>query len=506
MMMPKHPFPILLGCLLCTVMVFAAAAESDQLTFQHAEAILRDGKTEEAREAFQRLVESFPDSPLADDALYRLAAMDFQPGSVEELTRGQAPGAAAAFPLLDRIREEYPESDRAPDARYLQGLAHLVPGSEHYDLDRAFAAFREVVDVHPHSGAAPDSLRATAVVELRAGRPGRALLYLERLLLEHPAHEAARQGRLNAADAYLRLGLPREALVRLAPLQRQGSWPEAEAALDLGTILTLPALQGTAGTHPARLDPEFQPTEGTMRQVVDMALDGDGRLHLLAEDGRKLIRVGPSGEVESEEETRDVRALFREPGGHMGRATAEALHLSAGVVEPTRKVGAVHRLLHDVAHVAEGVDGSFYVLETRGTELLHLAPDGSFLSVLAEPGKGIAVEVDRRGWIYVLDARDKRVRRFTPDGTEQDSLFFSEEPSRVQAPAGLAVDDAYHVYVLDGKGGDLVIFGPEGRLRSRMRPNGDGTTVVKAPGALAVTGSGAVLIYDSKARVVRRLR
>ena len=120
------------------------AADSDERSFLHAESILREGKNEEARKAFQRVVDGYPDSSLADDALYRLATMDFDVIEINELTRRHARGAGEAFPLLENIRTDYGESDRAADARYLQGLAHMVPGSRQYDLDRAFAAFREV--------------------------------------------------------------------------------------------------------------------------------------------------------------------------------------------------------------------------------------------------------------------------------------------------------------------------------------------------------------------------
>ncbi len=483
----------------------AVAADSAERSFRHAEGILREGKTQEARDAFRRVVQSYPESPLADDALYRLATMDFHPAGLDELTRRQMRGAAEAFPLLENIRSDYAESDRAADARYLQGLAHLVPGSKEYDLDRAFAAFREVVDVHPDSAAAPGALRAIAAVELRAGHPGRALLYLERLLLEHPSHPETRRARLDAADAYLRLGLVREALVRLAPLQA-ASGPESEAALDLGTLLTTLDIAKPSGVRAPQSVPDFLHAEGSLRSATSMAVDGQGRLHVLADNGKKILRLNAAGGIEEERAVQNARVLFREPGGAIGWASADTLHLSSGTVNPHRPSGNSTRPVNDMIRVAVGVDGTFFVLESRGTEVLWLNGDGRLRALVAEPGKAVDLALDRQGRVYILDARTREVLVRDPDGRDRGSMELSEGPARVQMPRALAVDDAYHVYVLDGKTKDVLILGDAGRLLARLHTDPDSAKAMRDPKTFTVSNSGALFVYDARARVVRSFR
>lgn len=492
----------LLSCMLAAP-VFAA--DSDERSFLHAESILREGKNKEARQAFWRVVDGYPDSSLADDALYRLATMDFDVKEIDELTRGHAYGADAAFPLLENIRTDYGDSDRAADARYLQGLAHMVPGSKLYDLDRAFAAFREVVDVHPYSAATPAALRATATVELRAGHPGRALLYLERLLLQHPGHPETRQARLDAADAYLRLGLVREALVRLAPLQARNG-PEAEAALDLATLLATLDLSGPAGLRPPVALRDFAPANNPLRNASDMIVDRDGRLHVVVDGGKKIVRLDTKGNVTDERAVQGARRLFREPAGAIGWASADALHLSTGTLSPCRTVGNNTRPVNDMAHVAMGADGSFFVMESGGKEVLRLAPDGMFRNVVAQPGRGVDLALDRQGNIYVLDARSREVLVRSADGGDLGTMQLSSHAMRAQTPVALAVDDAYHVYVLDSKTKDILVLGDAGRLLARLHAEPGSPEAVGDPKALAVSNSGAVLVYDARERVIRRFR
>ncbi len=483
----------------------ASAAGSDERSFLHAEGILREGKTQEARDAFRRVVEGYPESSLADDSLYRLATMEFAPGDIHDLTRADAAGAAVAFPLLEKIRGNYPDSDRMADARYLQGLAHMVPGSSLYDLDKAFAAFREVVDVHPDSAVAPQALRATATVELRAGRPGRALLYLERLWMLHPGNPTTRRAHLDAADAYLRLGLVREAMVRLEPLQRLGVGPEAEAALDLMTLLTtLDVLKPEPLRAPVA--EAFRSPDGAARSVVSMVHDASGVLHLLADSGRKLLSLGPTGAIESETTLRDGRFLFKDVTGDVAWASADTLHLSSGSVSPTSDAGAAPKPLRDIAQVAAAPDGSFYILEGKGTEVHHVAADGAPLGIVVRPTKGVALALDRQGWIYVLDARARKVLRIGPDGEDQGSLYLTQGEDRVSLPSSLAVDDAFHTYVLDEKTGEVWIFGATGMLLTRLRPDPDNPDPVRDPSGMTVSPSGSVVLYDAKARAVRSFR
>jgi sugar lactone lactonase YvrE len=294
-------------------------------------------------------------------------------------------------------------------------------------------------------------------------------------------------------------------MVRLEPLQRLGAGPEAEAALDLMTLLTtLDVLKPEPLRAP--VSEVFRSPDGAARSVVSMTHDASGALHLLADGGKKLLTLGPTGAIENETALRDARFLFEDVNGSVAWASADTLYLSSGTVNPTTDSGPAPKPLRDMAQVAAAPDGSFYILEGKGTEVHHVAGNGSPLGVVARPGRGVALALDRQGWIYVLDAKNRKLLRLGPGGEDHGSLDLTRGDDRVQLPTSLAVDDAFHAYVLDEKTGEVWIFGATGKLLTRLRPDPDETDPVRDPSGMTVSPSGSVVLYDAKARAVRSFR
>jgi hypothetical protein len=118
----------------------------------------------------------------------------------------------------------------------------------------------------------------------------------------------------------------------------------------------------------------------------------------------------------------------------------------------------------------------------------------------------VDLALDRQGWVYILDARTREVLVRDAHGGDRGTMQLSVGPALVQMPLALAVDDAYHVYVLDGKTKDLLILGDAGRLLARLHSDPKSADAVRDPRAFAVSSSGALLVYDARARVVRSFR
>ena len=77
----------------------------------------------------------------------------------------------------------------------------------------------------------------------------------------------------------------------------------------------------------------------------------------------------------------------------------------------------------------------------------------------------MGIAVDNQGHIYVADARNQRVQKFTPGGEFQVAFGApGTGPGQFEAPAGLAVDAQGHVYVGMGRPG----IGP-GSIRRAQR-------------------------------------
>ena len=471
--------------------------------FRLAADFLQEGKPDLAADALDRFVISFPESELADDALYLRATVEFPPRPPSRLSREHAAGAVAARAYLERVRSEHPTGDRVADAVYLLGLTHLVPeplagaggGAVGYDPDRARALFREVLEVHPGSGAEVSALGGSAVAEVRAGRPERALLHLEQLLMQRPRGEEGVRGRLLAADAWLRLGMTEQAMLVLAPLADGRSMP-VPAARSL--LIALQRLQSPGLARRFFRDDTGWAGSGAAGSgaLVSMLADDAGGLHLLTDGGSSLVRLSPDGAVEDRQVVRGARCLFREPGGGIGWATEQQIHLPSGTLSPQRTDGNKVRKVGGILDVAQGPDGTLFVL--AGKELLRFRADGTFDRVVAAAKDGAAVEVDRSGRAYVLDAKAGMVRSYLPDGAAGKRFA-------VPGAVDLAMDGAYHVYVLDGNGA-FAAFGRDGAQLAQVRPGTSGADALRSPRKIAVETSGVVIVFDAKSRLLRRYR
>ena len=92
-------------------------AWSPDALFDYASALADDGQTRPAADAYKRLVDTFPDSPLREDAMYRRAETFY--------LRGMLPEARAAF---DDYRTRFPKGKLVDAALYWGGKAAMTAG------------------------------------------------------------------------------------------------------------------------------------------------------------------------------------------------------------------------------------------------------------------------------------------------------------------------------------------------------------------------------------------
>jgi tol-pal system protein YbgF len=119
--------------------VAARPTGSDQQNYQAAMALIEGRKYEEAGRAFTSFLESFPTSPLADNAQYWLAETYY--------VRGQY---AEGLPEFRALIERYPQSDKVADALLKVGYCQAELG----DRNAARASLQEVTRQFPGTTAA----------------------------------------------------------------------------------------------------------------------------------------------------------------------------------------------------------------------------------------------------------------------------------------------------------------------------------------------------------------
>jgi tol-pal system protein YbgF len=119
--------------------VAARPSGSDQQNYDAAFALLQGRKYDEAAAAFETFLMQFPTSPRADNAVYWLAETHYVRGRFND-----------AMPVFRRVIEQYPQSDKVPDALLKVGFCQIELG----DRGAARTSLQEVMRQFPDTTAA----------------------------------------------------------------------------------------------------------------------------------------------------------------------------------------------------------------------------------------------------------------------------------------------------------------------------------------------------------------
>src|SRR5687768_12366124 len=114
-----------------------SAEELARRQYQSGMGFLRDQKFGEAMRDFQAVVDAYPSTSVADDALLQIARY--------QLTIRNIDAAQTAVDLLTR---RYGTSDSAPFGLVIAGHIALKRGRANEDLERALAEFQRVPQLH----------------------------------------------------------------------------------------------------------------------------------------------------------------------------------------------------------------------------------------------------------------------------------------------------------------------------------------------------------------------
>src|SRR5215207_4835316 len=189
---------------------------------------VQNGRYAEALKDFQAVVDSFPQSPSADDALLQICLYQLE----------IAQDTAAAQLAADKLLKEYPASDSAPMGYVVIGRLTIAKSRATADVEGALASFERVSRLFPGSPAVA-AARFFAGDALRiARRHEDALQQFRQVSLEYPESIWAARANLAAAADLVASDRAPQAFGRLQRIRQQfpGS-AEATAALNYNTII-----------------------------------------------------------------------------------------------------------------------------------------------------------------------------------------------------------------------------------------------------------------------------
>ncbi|GHV02528.1 hypothetical protein FACS189485_03170 [Spirochaetia bacterium] len=171
--------------------------------------------------------------------------------------------------------------------------------------------------------------------------------------------------------------------------------------------------------------------------------------------------------------------------------------------------------------LVKGLDGRLYLSEYRGGRISVLSGDGEWQSYIGSKGLGDGnllgpqnMDVDREGYLYVVDYGNRRVCKFDPDGNFILSLgqkpafrFGAPDFTGFLSPTGIAALED-RVFVADSAAKRIFIFDSNGTYQGILAAEG-----LKGPeslrflsdGRLLAADTNRILLIDPNSAVVREL-
>ena len=488
--------------------------------FRSAEQFYAGGRYGQALRDFEAILDTMPESRLADDAALRIARHRFD-------VEGDP---AAAEEVVDRLFRAYPAGDSIPGAHLLLGeiaIRSLPPRPED-----ALAEFERVLTAAGSGGsrwsfAALTGIAAiasdfmddrtvagallSALHEARSAPASVAERFRARLLL---ARTLARLGESNAAFgevAGLRADLLRvirdEAADAAVPASGAGeAFSAAELAEEARRLATLVSRYQSPGGPAWRFAGAIQPPRRLDRPLrVRIA---EGSLHVLDRDTDELQTFTPEGEFEEAIGVEDPWDFAYAGDGAAGGGTAipvvaaeDALVVGGNLMTLRLENGPERlRRIRALTVAPEG----YWVWDDREKGVFRFARSGLYLGRVPHPRLNEVHRIERHPAGHLVVVEDRQgVLAFDAEGRR---IFHLTRDSGFPEPVDVAFDALGNFFVLDRDGPTLGVFDRDFTPLVRLEGESWSGGSVRRPVSLDVGPDGVLYVLDESTRAVAVLR
>lgn len=484
----------MLAALLMSSLGAQSSEELAQRQYESGMEFMRAAKFTEALRDFNAVVEAYPASAVADDALLEVARHHL------EVARNLEQAQAA----VDTLLKKYSAADSAPMGYVVAGRIALARGRQPAEIDSALANFERVPRLFPGTDAVPAAMVARADTLRISGRCDDALGQYTQVTSEYPRTEWAPAAGIGASRCLVALGRPFDAL---ASLQRAQTAPLGAANLagarSLATILYRLYLRppqpiyGFTGTV-------FSGTSGRLKDVRSVVI---GRNEVLALTGTGMAAHEPrKGAVLRMASVAEGRGVYLDREGRAVMVSRTGL-----VVEGGTRVGLSvpkpDKTQQPIDNITAGgmlSTGEVLIGNAEGPSVLRFGRDMKVMGPFAS-GRADRLIVGSLDQVALLDRPGRSISLFTREGRAAGRIIAKGPGWAMDEPVDIAFDAFDHVYVLDRGLGAVLVFA------SAPTPKLVATFVLaeRAPGAFrratafAVDGAGRLYIHDDRAEKIQ---
>ena len=479
----------------------AAAAQSPeelaQRQYQTGVDFLNAQKYDEALRDFQRVIDAYATSSVADDALLQIARYQLRIGR----------NLDAAATAVNTLQNKYGTSDALPFSYVISGEIALARGRQPADIDRALAEFERVPKFFPGTDAVPEALLARADTLRLAGRCGEAIEQYSQVTVEYPRSAWAPQANVGASRCLVAQGRASDAMAGLQLAARNPMAGEfAVRARAFNTVLYRLYLRPPQPAF-AFANVTFGGTTGRLRDIRALAVNGSSLL-TVTNNAMSWLDLNNKGAMVRSTKLENARGVFVDPEGEVVLfGSASMLRGGAVVTLSVPKPDKTPRILEDMTAAASLSTGDVIVADSDGP-VIHRFNRG--LRVTGTFGKGRAdrLAVGSLDQIAALDRGAKTITVMSHDGRPAGSIAPKGTGWQFDEPIDIAFDVFDHLYVLDRGLGTVFVYAlsPVARLLTSFTIPEKAPGAFRRPTAMAIDGEGRLYIHDDRAENIRVYR
>lgn len=484
---------LLLGAILAaSPAVTAQDASSEEFARRQYESglsFLRDQKFTEALKDFQAVVDSYPNSRVADAALLRIA----------EYQLDVAGDTAAAQAAVDTLQKKYAASDSGPMGLVLAGRIAVSKSRAPAEIDSALASYERVPRLFPGSEAVPASIYYAGEALRLTHRDDEAVLRYRQVSTDYPQSAWAPRALLGEARCLVLSGKVTRAMELLQRVrQRFPGTPQAVTAVSWNTILYRLYLRAPASpAYEFAAAKSIAGTAGKLKDIQALAVGPNGTVY--AANRSSVLVFDPAGKATPAFSANDARAIV------LDRAGRPFVFCKAGLVSPgaaalafsVPKPDGSPRALEDIAGGVLTSTGDLLLPDKNAKNLARFSPAGKYLAPFAPVySQRLAIGVTDR--VASLDEDGTGVTLLDHDGRVRTKIAARGQGFELDKPVDLAVDALGHLYVLDRNRATVFVFaqGDQPKLITAF------SVPAKSPGyfrravCFALDAAGRLYIYD----------
>lgn len=449
----------------------------------------------EALKDFQAVIDSFPKSAVADNALLQIALYQLDVAHDISATQG----------AVDQLLKVYADSDSAPMARVVEGRVGMARGRGAADVDAALASFERVPSFFPGHEAVPAAGFYAGETLRLVRRIDEALDRFRRVAAEYPNSPWAAQANLAAGYCLVQGGRAKDALPEIQRVRQQlpGSAVALEA-INLNTILY--RLYVRAPGQPAYgFSGRYVGDEkANFNDVIGVTIDPANRLLLGHKSG--IAVFDPKGVLKNTVVANEPSAFFVDEKARIVFARQQTLiaeKAEATTVSIPQPAGRPARVVDDIPSVVVMSTGQRLIVDRKEKNIIRVGADGKYIGSFGSQISTDRLAISKLDDVAVIDKDTKNIIVADRDGKVLTKILPKGSNYQFEEPVDLAFDQLGHLYVLDRGKASVYVFGPQYRLITTF------TIAEKSPGAFtramsfALDAAGRMFIFDERAKRIQ---